>query len=54
MESNLRMAKPDATEEEMIEVLKRVSLWDFFAAKDGLNTVTESEGKTDNKRRALP
>lgn len=45
VESNLRMANADATEEEMITVLKQVSLWDYFSEKNGLKTVTESEGK---------
>lgn len=35
---NLRMAKEDATPEEMIEVLEKVNLWDFLIAQQGLNT----------------
>ncbi|KAL4455398.1 hypothetical protein ABPG74_012550 [Tetrahymena malaccensis] len=31
---NLRYAKPDATEEEMIEVLKQVNIWDFIETLD--------------------
>lgn len=35
---NLRMAKADATEEEMITVLKKVNLWDFLSVQNGLET----------------
>ncbi|MDR0446722.1 MAG: ABC transporter ATP-binding protein/permease [Oscillospiraceae bacterium] len=33
---NLRLARPDATDGELISALERVRLWDFFAAMDGL------------------
>ena len=38
VEYNLKMAKPDATREEMEKVLKEVNIYDFFEANDGLNT----------------
>jgi ATP-binding cassette subfamily C protein CydC len=36
--ANLRVAKPDAAESEMIEVLKLVSLWQMFERREGLQT----------------
>ena len=36
---NLRMAKENASDDEMIEKLKEVKLWEFLAAQDGLDTV---------------
>ena len=36
---NLRMGKPDATEEEMLAVLKKVKLLDFLMEENGLDTV---------------
>lgn len=38
VEDNLRMAKPDATEQEMREALRKVNLLDFIDSQDGLNT----------------
>lgn len=38
VEENLRMAKPDATEEEMNTVLKRVNLLGFLQTQNGLQT----------------
>lgn len=38
VEENLRMAKSDATDEEMIAVLKKVNLWDFLRVQNGLKT----------------
>ena len=38
VEENLRMAKSDATNAEMIAVLKKVNLWDFLRAQNGLQT----------------
>ena len=35
---NLRMAKPDATDEQMIAVLNKVNLYGFLAAQKGLDT----------------
>lgn len=35
---NLLMGKPDASEEEMLKVLKRVKLYDFLMEEDGLDT----------------
>lgn len=36
--SNLLMAKANATDSEMISVLEKVCLWDFFNANQGLDT----------------
>ncbi len=36
--SNLLMAKSNATDSEMISVLEKVCLWDFFNANQGLDT----------------
>lgn len=38
VEENLRMAKEDATKEEMEAVLKKVNLYDFLQQQDGLGT----------------
>lgn len=38
VEDNLRMAKPDATEAEMEEVLEKVNLLGFLQTQDGLQT----------------
>ena len=38
VEENLRMAKSDATDAEMIAVLKKVNLWDFLRVQNGLQT----------------
>lgn len=38
VEDNLRMAKPDATEEEMRTVLEQAGLWGFLQTQDGLQT----------------
>lgn len=38
VEDNLRMAKEGATPEEMENVLKKVNLWGFLQAQDGLQT----------------
>ena len=38
VEENLKMAKPDATEEEMKEVLKKVNLLGFLKEQEGLHT----------------
>lgn len=38
VEENLRMAKPDATEEEMKEVLSKVNLLGFLETQEGLQT----------------
>lgn len=38
VEENLRMAKPDATVEEMTEALKQVNLFDFLQTQEGLET----------------
>ena len=38
VEENLRMAKSDATDAEMIAVLKKVNLWEFLRVQNGLQT----------------
>lgn len=38
VEENLRMAKPDATEEELYAVLEKVNLAGFLRTQDGLQT----------------
>ncbi len=38
VEENLRMAKTDATEQEMKEVLMRCNLWEFLESREGLHT----------------
>ena len=44
VEDDLRMGKPDATEEEMQEALKRVNLWGFLSAQQGLATPLAEKG----------
>ena len=44
VESNLRMGKPDATEEEMREALGKVNLWGFLEAQQGLATPILEKG----------
>lgn len=38
VEENLRMGKPDANRQEMIAVLRKVNLWGFLEAQEGLDT----------------
>ena len=38
VEANLRVAKADASETELIEVLRHVGLWSTFEAREGLQT----------------
>lgn len=38
VEENLNMAKPDATEQEMEDVLQKVNLWGFLQTQNGLQT----------------
>lgn len=42
---NLAMANENLSDETMIEVLKKVKLWDIFSKNKGLNTSLESQGK---------
>lgn len=44
VEENLRMAKADATEEEMNEVLRKVNLLGFLEAQQGLSTPVQERG----------
>jgi ATP-binding cassette subfamily B protein len=41
---NLRLAKPDADDRELIAALEKARLWDFFAAGDGLGTRLDERG----------
>lgn len=43
-EENLRMGKPDASKEEMKEALKKVNLWEFLKAQEGLDTPILEKG----------
>lgn len=38
VEENLRMGKPEAQENELKEVLRKVNLWDFLNTQEGLKT----------------
>ena len=42
---NLAMANENLSDENMIEVLKKVKLWDIFSKNKGLDTSLESQGK---------
>lgn len=44
VKENLLMGKESATDEEMIEVLKKVNLWRFLFKGDGLHTVLNEKG----------
>ena len=44
VEENLRMGKPDASEEEMKEALVKVNLWGFLQAQQGLGTPILEKG----------
>lgn len=41
---NLLMGKPNAKDEELISVLKRVRLWDFLNSEQGLDTLLSERG----------
>jgi ATP-binding cassette subfamily C protein CydC len=41
---NLKIAKPDATDDELISVLRSVSLWSMFSKREGLDTVVGERG----------
>lgn len=52
VEDNLRMGNGDATEEEMIQVLKEVNLWEFLKEQDGLKTkLMEAAGNLSGGQR---
>lgn len=52
VEDNLRMGNGDATEEEMIKVLKEVNLWEFLKEQDGLKTkLLEAAGNLSGGQR---
>ena len=44
VEENLRMGKPDASEEEMKDALVKVNLWGFLQAQQGLDTPILEKG----------
>ncbi len=44
VEDNLRMGRPDASEEEMREALKKVNLWGFLQAQQGIGTPIQERG----------
>ena len=41
---NLKIANPDATDDELISVLRSVSLWSMFSKREGLDTVVGERG----------
>lgn len=45
IEENLRMAKPDASTEELENVLKKVNLFAFLKEQDGLQTILLEKGE---------
>ena len=45
VEENLRMGKPDASEEEMEEALRKVNLWGFLSSQQGLTTPLAEKGE---------
>ena len=44
VEENLRMARPDLREEEMVEALKKVNLWEFLKGEGGLQARLLEQG----------
>ncbi|MDO5292936.1 MAG: ABC transporter ATP-binding protein/permease [bacterium] len=44
VEENLRMAKPEATKEELLAALEQVNLLDFMLEQQGLDTVLQEQG----------
>ena len=44
VEDNLRMGKPDASEEEMKEALQKANLWGFLSAQHGLDAPIAEKG----------
>ena len=44
VEENLRMDMPDANRQEMIAVLRKVNLWGFLEAQEGLDTKIQEKG----------
>lgn len=43
--SNLLLGNPEAEDAELIDILKKVSLWEVFSQMDGLDTEVLSQGK---------
>ncbi|MDR1588690.1 MAG: ABC transporter ATP-binding protein/permease [Oscillospiraceae bacterium] len=41
---NLRLARPDASDAELVSALEKARLWDFFAAGDGLEARLDERG----------
>ncbi len=44
VKSNLLMANPNATQQDMIEALRKANIWALFADKEGLDTKIEERG----------
>jgi len=44
LRANLTLAKPDATDDELIAVLERVGLWSMFSGREGLKTQLGDRG----------
>lgn len=44
IKDNLLIAKPNASDEELLNVLKRVNLYDFLAQENGLETLVSEKG----------
>lgn len=44
VEENLRMAKQDATKDELLNALEQVNLLDFMLEQDGLDTLLQEQG----------
>lgn len=42
---NLRLARPDVTEREMREALKKVNLWGYLQGQEGLDTTVSENGE---------
>lgn len=45
VEENLRIGKPDATQEEMVRALRLVNLWEYMEGQQGLDTAVLEKGE---------
>lgn len=41
---NLLMARPNASDDELIDALEKVNLWEFLSSQDGLDTALSQQG----------
>ena len=41
---NLLMARPDASDDELADALKKVNLWQFLSSQEGLDTALSQQG----------